>query len=426
MITHATGRDILALLGRGVQGQTLWYARPCGTYRAHSARVRGRPAKAHRYSTRSLFLAAFWPCVAMFHNRTVPSRLTLASSLPLRLNATPITPPSGPEPVWSGAPTGRSAAGFHTRTVPSNSPVASSVPLGLNATAGAPYTVLLAARRGAPTGRPVAGFHSRTVPSPPPLASSVPSGLNATELTGPIRPVIAVIWRWVATSHTRTVPSPSALASSLPLGLNASQLTGPIRPVIAVIWRWVATSRNRTVPSAPALASTLPLGLNATEVTGPSWPVRAVIWRWVATSHNRTVPSVLPVARVLPPGLNATDKALLPGLVRIAMGSAAVASMAWRVALERLIRHAATLNSLESAGSFLAKLRLSLISNPEIAMSRCWATCWLARTASTVAVASPRTRAVSSAMRRRRRRRPRRRARSLACRKSCSVWLSGG
>src|SRR6516165_6118625 len=384
MITHATGRDILALLGRGVQGQTLWYARPCGTYRAHSARVRGRPAKAHRYGTRSLFWAAFWPFVAMFHNWTVPSRLTLASSLPLRLNATTNTPPSGPEPVWSGAPTRRSAAGFHNRTVPSNSPVASSVPLGLNATAGAPYTVLLAARRGAPTGRPVAGFHSRTVPSPPPLASSVPSGLNATELTGPIRPVIAVIWRWVATSH------------------------------------------NRTVPSAPAVASTLPSGLNATEVTGPSWPVRAVIWRWVATSHNRTVPSVLPVARVLPPGLNATDKALLPGLVRIAMGSAAVASMAWRVALEGLIRHAATLSSLESAGSFLAKLWLSLISSPEIAMSRCWATCWLARTASTVAVASPRTRAVSSAMRRRRRRRPRRRARSLACRKSCSVWLSGG
>src|SRR5215472_4018378 len=114
--------------GRGVQGQTLWYARPCGTYRAHSVRVRGRPAKAHRYGTRSVILATFWPCVAMFHTWTMPSRLTLASSLPLGLNATANTPPLGPEPVWSGAPTGRLVAGFHSRTVPSNSPLASSLP----------------------------------------------------------------------------------------------------------------------------------------------------------------------------------------------------------------------------------------------------------------------------------------------------------
>ena len=72
--------------------------------------------------------------VAGFHSRTVPSPPALASSLPSGLNATAITPPSGPEPVRSGAPTGRPVAGFHSRTVPSPPAMASSLPPGLNAT----------------------------------------------------------------------------------------------------------------------------------------------------------------------------------------------------------------------------------------------------------------------------------------------------
>ena len=51
------------------------------------------------------------------------------------------------------------------------------------------YTPLRAlAWSGAPTGRRAAGSHSRTVPSPPALASSLPPGLNATANTPPLGP----------------------------------------------------------------------------------------------------------------------------------------------------------------------------------------------------------------------------------------------
>ena len=61
------------------------------------------------------------------------------------------------------------------------------------------------------------------------------------------------------------------------------------------------------------------------------------------------------------------------------------------------MRHAAMLNSLEIVGLVSPRFSLWLISWLEIAVSRWWATCWLARTASTAAEANPMTRAVRSA-----------------------------
>ena len=53
-------------------------------------------------------------------------------------------------------------AGFHNRTVPSQLADARTVPSGLNPTE---LTELVWPVRGCPMGSPVAGFHNRTVPS---------------------------------------------------------------------------------------------------------------------------------------------------------------------------------------------------------------------------------------------------------------------
>src|SRR6516225_8205378 len=128
-----------------------------GTHRAHSAPVRDRPAKAHRYRARSAAVAMFCPGAATFQNRTVWSELPLAKVLRSGLNATELT-----GPVW---------------------PVRAAICWW------------------------VATSHNWTLPPAPPLARVVPSGLNATEKTGPLGTRGAPIGWWVATSHSNTVPS---------------------------------------------------------------------------------------------------------------------------------------------------------------------------------------------------------------------------
>src|SRR5262249_57059132 len=123
------------------------------------------------------------------HTRTVPA-LSAASSLPLGLNDTPISPPW----VCSGVPTGWRVTGFHTRTVAFSSSLASSLPLGLNASPNTPTPpVWPPFWRGVPTGRRLTGFHSRTMPLVSALASSLPLGLNATTDTPPEGP--DPVWR---------------------------------------------------------------------------------------------------------------------------------------------------------------------------------------------------------------------------------------
>ena len=85
--------------------------------------------------------AAGWP-VAGSHNRTVPSPLALASSLPSGLKATADTRAGGAGFGLEGAG-GRPVAGSHNRTVPSSLALASSLPSGLNVT---PYTQALCRR----------------------------------------------------------------------------------------------------------------------------------------------------------------------------------------------------------------------------------------------------------------------------------------
>src|SRR5207244_9005674 len=116
-------------------------------------------------------------------------------------------------------------AGCQSGTVLSPSALASSLPLGLNATQITPYWALVAWRV-LPTGRPVAVFHSRTVPSPSPVASSLPLGLNATPNTPPTGP--EPVWRvatrrWVAVFYSRSAVSPPpVVGKSVAAGLNAT------------------------------------------------------------------------------------------------------------------------------------------------------------------------------------------------------------
>src|SRR6516225_3910489 len=122
-----------------------------GTHRAHSAPVRDRPTKAHRYRARSAAVAMFCPGVATFQNRTVPSELPLAKVLRSGLNATELT-----GPVWPvRAAICRRVATSHRMAVPLLLPVARVVPSGLNATEVTPPVWAV---RGPPIGRREATF----------------------------------------------------------------------------------------------------------------------------------------------------------------------------------------------------------------------------------------------------------------------------
>src|SRR5208337_5490521 len=185
--------------------------------------------------------------------------------------------------------------------------------------------------------------------------------------------VLPICW-WVATSHNHTALSPLLSfppMARVPSALNATESTEPpgkVR-VLPICW-WVATSHSCTLPAelfpvVPPLARILPSGLNATDLTELVRPVRGLpIGWWVATSHNCTLPSALAAARVLLSGLKATDMTLLRSAIR---GRAAADSIAYRASLEGLMRHAATLNSLEMTGSVSPRVSLSMISRRETA-----------------------------------------------------------
>src|SRR5262249_22294103 len=119
--------------------------------------------------------------VTGFHARAVAFSSSLASILPLGLNASPntLTPPVW-RPFGRGVPTGCRLTGFHSRTMPLVSALASSLPLGLNATTDTPPEGPDPVWRGAPTAWPGARFPSPTLPPGPALASSLPSGVDRT------------------------------------------------------------------------------------------------------------------------------------------------------------------------------------------------------------------------------------------------------
>ncbi len=194
--------------------------------------------------------------------------------------------------------------------------------------------------------------------------------------------------------------------------------------------RPVAGFHSRTVPSPPALASSLPLGLNATPYT-LCWALAcrgAPTARPVAGFHSRTVPSPSALASSLPLGLNATPYTVdgSAGSMPCCCCSASrvvMAELAWPVGDTA---QAATASRRAVTRSVPSMLRLSAASWRDRAMACWWLVLAALWTAIPVAVRAVRVRASRPAIIACRLRTVRRWAWLLACRKSRSVWLSGG
>ena len=195
-------------------------------------------------------------------------------------------------------------------------------------------------------------------------------------------------------------------------------------------WR-LARFHSRTVPSASALASSLPSGLNATARTPfgllVAWRGAPTGWP-VARFHSRTVPSPSALASSLPSGLNATARTVdgsagsMP-FCCCSPSKVVMAEPAWAVGKTR---QAATASCRAITGLVEARARLSAASWRDRARPCCRVALAALCTAIPAAVMAIRVRTRRPAITACRRRTVRRWARLLACRKSRSVWLSGG
>jgi hypothetical protein len=189
------------------------------------------------------------------------------------------------------------------------------------------------------------------------MARRFPAGLNATEYSPYSSPMpMAVISLPVRTFQSCT-DAWLAAARIEPSGLNAAG--APLLGMRAPTQRRAAISHTRTGPLAGPIASVLPSGLNtklpAAGMGGPSGCR-------VAAFHSRIDPLPVPAAIVSPSGLNCAE----PAALRLAIpGSVAALSMPYQACGEGWSCHAATLSSLEVAGSRRAFSRfwsLSLVA----------------------------------------------------------------